>query len=129
MALKAIEFVRNELNHLDPHLLHDMHLNNELFIEKKYTTELIERLNALQPEEKLKGRTDFVFIVDGKQIIKSIDIEVVSFNQQTSQFVVKNEALNIQTIRSRNQIQLDTDHPDFKREMKTKIVKFKSETN
>ena len=66
LALKAIEFVRNELNHLDQHLLHDVHLNNELFIEKKFTTQLIESLNALQPDEKLKGRTDFVFIIEGK---------------------------------------------------------------
>lgn len=70
MALKAIKFVSDETNHLDPHLLHDVHLNNELFVEKKYTDELIISMNALKPDEKLKGKTDFVFIVEGKQVIK-----------------------------------------------------------
>lgn len=37
MALKAIQFVKDESNALDPHLLHDVHLNNELFIDKKWT--------------------------------------------------------------------------------------------
>jgi hypothetical protein len=47
-------------------LLHDVHLNNELFVEKRYTDELIESMNSLKPEEKLKGKIDFVFIVEGK---------------------------------------------------------------
>ena len=66
MALKAIQFVRIELNHLDPHLLHDVHLNNELFVEKKYTDELVKSINEQQPSQRIKGRTDFIFIVEGK---------------------------------------------------------------
>lgn len=41
-AIKAIMFVREQFTTLDPNLLHDTHLSNDLFIEKHHTDDLVK---------------------------------------------------------------------------------------
>lgn len=109
---QAIKFVREELTHLDPHLVQDSNLHPELFMNYDWVLDLKEKLQARQSDPSLNrpliGMTEYIF-ADGSN--KAIPVEVVGFDPASTRFYVANKEHGINTMRSRVYICLEDDHP------------------
>lgn len=59
--------------------------------------------------------------------MRSIDVEIVGIDPATRLFIVVNESLKLQTLRSRAHLCLETDKPDFIEEVKRCMIKYRAE--
>ena len=74
------------------------------------------------------AKIDFLF-KNGEDIIPTIiEVEIIAFDQNTRLFTCRNEQLNLETTRVRQNILLDTDNPSFIKFMKERTIKLKAET-
>jgi hypothetical protein len=90
-VLKCIKFVREELTHLDAHLLQDIQVHPELFLEPNLTADLITRVTN---GEVVQATTE-IFGPDPNEPLSttrynhSAAVEVISFNPSIRYFHCK----------------------------------------
>jgi len=57
--------MRLEFTHLDPHLILDLNLSQDLFFEQYVLDDLVKLLDSRKSEEKVMAKTEFMFVMPG----------------------------------------------------------------
>ena len=90
-------------------------MHPDLFIEEHYVTDLVERIKAREADSslpKIFGKMEFTF---KNSKTEKIPVEIVSYDEATSAFLLVNEELNVHCLRPRIYIEVDDDKDaDFK---------------
>lgn len=112
--MDAVNFIRLEFTHLDPHLILDLNLSQDLFFEQNVLDELIELLKNRRPGDKVMAKTEFMFVVTGGlHELRQVDAEVTGYDVDFRVFYLENKAEGVTTTRSRLNLQLVTDPVDW----------------
>jgi hypothetical protein len=120
--MDAVNFIRLEFTHLDPHLILDLNLSQDLFFEQYVLDELIEVLKNRREGEKVMAKTEFMFVVmGGKHELRQVECEVTGFDPDFRVFHLENKEEGVITTRSRFNLQLKTDPRDWIDENRDKI--------
>lgn len=76
--------------------------------------ELILKLKSCKEGEKIFAKTEFMFVeMGGTYQLRIVDVEVVGYNAAFRTFNLENRELGVVTTRSRFNLLLQTDPPDF----------------
>ena len=116
----ARQVVKNEFTHLDPHLLEGVTLCSEMFVDPEKVQSLATKLNTSATTEIL-AKTDYTLVSSANSQQQDhrpaavIEVVVKSYDPATRLFTCRNQQLNLEIKRQRQQLLLETDAPDFVR--------------
>ena len=132
--------MREQFTHLDTQVIQDSNVHSDLFIEIQNVRELKARLKKYLKMKKLRasgdpdaenpkpimGQIEYRFQSTGE--VEFIHVQVVDFEEESGNFVLVNERLNIHTQRPRIYIILQGEPFDITLQNLRTTIKFKSES-
>ena len=109
-ARRAIKFMREQFTHLDTQLIQDGNLHLDLFINENNVDDLKGALEERKQNDDMPpiiAHINYDFKKGGRQ---RVPVEVISYDDETSSFLLANKELGVRTQRPRIYIELDTDN-------------------
>lgn len=114
--------MRLEFTHLDPHLILDLNLSQDLFFEQYVLDDLVKLLDSRKSDEKVMAKTEFMFVMPGGQYeLRLVDVEVTGYEPAFRVFNLENRAEGVVTTRSRFNLKLSTDPDDWIEQNRNRI--------